>query len=147
LLTDIGICTRESVVQGSTDAAHAFQAGMYESIDCLLFQFVLIWVDDLLVYSKSFEQQLQSLGKVFERLRKFNFKFSPKKSELFALHIIWCGRKISKGGVSFGPTSRDFQRSPVLKRLSSCCICLALSTGLEAQFQTMPVTWHHYKKS
>jgi hypothetical protein len=48
-----------------------------------------------LVYSKSFEKHLQNLGNVFEKLRKFNIKLNPKKSELFALHIIWCGRKIS----------------------------------------------------
>jgi len=82
------------------DAAHAFQAGMYESMDCLLLKYVLIWIDDLLVYSKSFEVHLQNLGKFFEKMRKFNIKLNPKMSELFALHIIWCGRWISKDGVS-----------------------------------------------
>jgi hypothetical protein len=33
---------------------------------------------------------------VFERLRKFNIKLNLKKSELLALHIIWCGWRISK---------------------------------------------------
>ena len=72
-------------------------------MDSLLFQGVLIWIDDLLVYSKSFEEHLQNLGKIFERLHKLNIKLNPEKSELFALHIIWCGRKISKNGVSFDP--------------------------------------------
>jgi hypothetical protein len=58
-----------------------------------------------LVYSKSFEEHLQNLGKVFERLRNFNIMLNPQKSKLFALHIIWCGRKISKDGVSLGPAS------------------------------------------
>ena len=49
LLTDVGIFTPERIVQGSTDAAHAFQAGMYESMYSLLFPCVLIWIDDLLV--------------------------------------------------------------------------------------------------
>jgi len=30
-------------------------------------------------------------------------RYAPKKSKLFALHIIWSGRKISKDGVSFDP--------------------------------------------
>jgi len=30
-------------------------------------------------------------------------KLNPKKSELFSLHIIWCGSKISKDGVLFDP--------------------------------------------
>jgi len=45
------------------------------------------------------------------------------------------------------PNSRDFQSSIGLKRLDRCSIFLALSTGLEAPFQTMSVTWHHYKNS
>jgi hypothetical protein len=70
LLTDIELFTPERIVQGCTDAAHAFQAGMYESMDSLLLQCVLIWIDDLLVYTKSFEEHLQDLGKIFERLRE-----------------------------------------------------------------------------
>ena len=98
MFTDVGILSSDSIVKGSTDAAHKFQAGMYESVDSLFFQCVLILIDDLLVYSKSFEKHFQNLGKVFERLREFNnIKLNPKKSELFELHIIWCGRKISKG--------------------------------------------------
>jgi hypothetical protein len=38
---------------------------------------------------------------VFERLHKFNIKLNPKNNDLLALHIIWCGRKIPKDGVSF----------------------------------------------
>ena len=37
LLTDVVILTPERTVPGSTDAAHAFQTGMYESIDSVLF--------------------------------------------------------------------------------------------------------------
>ena len=103
LLTDVVILTPERTVPGSTDAAHAFQVGMYESIDILIFHCVLIWIDDLLVNSKSFEEHLRNMGKVFERLRKFNIKLNSKKSELFALHIIWCGRKIYKDRVTFDP--------------------------------------------
>jgi len=43
------------------------------------------------------------MGKFFERLRRFNINLNPRKSELFALHIIWCESKISKDGVSFDP--------------------------------------------
>jgi hypothetical protein len=101
---------------------------------------VLIWIDDILVYSKSFEGHLQNL---------FNIKLNPQKSELFALHIIWCGVKISKDGVSFDPAYvkglTELRRPETAKQLQH--FCLALSTGLEASFQTMPVTWHHNKNS
>jgi hypothetical protein len=66
LLTDVEIFTPEREVQGNTDAAHELQAVMYDSIKSLLFQCILIWIDDLLVYSKSFEEHLQNLVKVFD---------------------------------------------------------------------------------
>ena len=54
-------------------------------MDCLLFQCVLIWMDDLLVYSKSFEEHFQNLWMVFERLHKFNIKLNPKNNDLLAV--------------------------------------------------------------
>jgi hypothetical protein len=57
-------------------------------MDSVLFQCVLIWIVDLVVYSKSFGEHLQNLGKVFERLRQFNINLNPNKSDLYALHII-----------------------------------------------------------
>jgi len=120
LLTDVEIFTPERTVQGSTDAAHAFQEGVYESMDSLLFLCVLIWIDDLLVYSKSFEQHLQT---------------SRSKSCLPRVG----GRYPRMEYRSILPTSRDLQSALSLKRLSKCSIYLALSTGLEAPFQTMPV--------
>jgi hypothetical protein len=137
-----------SQLVASKEAAHAFQAGMYESMDSLLFQCVLIWIDDLLVYSKSFEEHLQNLGKIFERLRKFNITLNPKKSELFALHIIWCGRKIYKDGLSFDPAYlkelSELPRPETAKQLQH------LLSGLNWIRSTIPgyaIAWHQYKNS
>jgi hypothetical protein len=109
LLTNIRISTPERIVQGSTDGAYAFQAGMYESMESLLFQCVEFWIDDLLVCSKSFEEHLRNLGKVFETLRKFNIKLNPKNSEL--LHCTYSGVKGRYPRMEYHsilPTSRDF---------------------------------------
>jgi hypothetical protein len=53
-----------------------------------------------LVYLKSFEYHVQILGNVFERVSKFNIKLKSTKSKLFVLHIIWCGRKVFKDGLT-----------------------------------------------
>jgi hypothetical protein len=57
-------------------------------MDSLLFQSVLIRIDDLLVYLKSFSRAFKDLGETFERLRKFDIMLNPKKSDLFPLHVI-----------------------------------------------------------
>ena len=44
----------------------------------------LIYLDDLIVYSKTFDEHLQRLDEVFERISFANLKFSPKKCFLFS---------------------------------------------------------------
>ena len=47
-------------------------------------KFVLIYLDDLTVYSHSHEEHLQHLRRVFMKCRKFGISLNPKKSQ-FAL--------------------------------------------------------------
>jgi hypothetical protein len=57
-LTELGLFTPTRLIQGSTDSAHAFQAGMMEVFDDMLYICILIWIDDVLVYTRSFEDLL-----------------------------------------------------------------------------------------
>jgi hypothetical protein len=43
------------------------------------------------------------LEPVFQRLRKFNVKLNPQKTDLCSKEITWCGRKISVEGINFDP--------------------------------------------
>lgn len=42
-------------------------------------QNVLVYIDDILIYDKTFENHLNSIRKVLTRFREFNLKASPKK--------------------------------------------------------------------
>jgi len=69
---------------------------------------VLIWIDDLLVYATNFDELLQALEKVFERLEEFGIKLNPLKTDPCALIISWRVRKISNDGITYD--SDFFQR-------------------------------------
>ena len=43
-------------------------------------KYVVIYLDDIIVYSKSDEQHLQHLKQVFLKCRKFGISLNPKKS-------------------------------------------------------------------
>jgi hypothetical protein len=43
------------------------------------------------------------MEKIFERLEMFTMKLKPVRSDICALINTWCGRKISKDGITFGP--------------------------------------------
>jgi hypothetical protein len=57
-LTELGVFTPTRLIQGSTDSAHAFQTGMMEVFEDMLYISVLIWINDVLVYTRSFEDLL-----------------------------------------------------------------------------------------
>jgi len=67
-------------------------------MDILLFHCAFIWMENLFVYSKPCEEHLQNLGKVFDRLRKFNITLNSKKSE-----VLHCTSSGVRGGVSLDP--------------------------------------------
>jgi len=50
----------QKLIQGSTDSAHAFQAGMMEVLDGMMHVPVLIWIDDVLLFAKTFEDFFRS---------------------------------------------------------------------------------------
>jgi hypothetical protein len=66
-LTELGVPTPTRLIQGSTVSSHAFQAGMMEVFEDMLYICVLIWIDDVLVYTRSFEDLLIRLEEVFQR--------------------------------------------------------------------------------
>jgi hypothetical protein len=66
------------------NAGATFQKAMDISFVDELGRFIVIYLDDVTVYSKSNEENLQHLRRVFEKYRKFGISMNPKKS-LFGL--------------------------------------------------------------
>ena len=84
----IAVLTQEGIIQGSAGAAHASQAGMYDALGDFVFQNVLVWIADLLVYFKDCEDLLVNLENVFRKLREFNIELTLKKSVLGAGFLV-----------------------------------------------------------
>src|SRR5438128_5957727 len=59
----------------------------------------VIYIDDILVYSHTFEEHLQHLQTVFNTLRKYNLKLKRKKCDFAANKLQFLGHVISKEGV------------------------------------------------
>jgi hypothetical protein len=72
-----------------------------EVIEDMLYISVSIWIDDVRVYPRSFENLLTRLEEVFQRLGKFNEKLNPQKTDLCPKEITWCGREISVECIKF----------------------------------------------
>jgi hypothetical protein len=66
-------------------------------------RFIVIYLDDVTVYSKTYEEHLQHLRRVFEKCRKFGISLNPMKT-LFGLEEgKLLGHIISKDGIKIYP--------------------------------------------
>ena len=63
----------------------------------------LIYLDGVIIFGKSFEEAVENLQKVLERLHNAGLKLKPKKCELFAKSVSFLGHIISDEGVASDP--------------------------------------------
>ncbi|GBM39276.1 Transposon Ty3-I Gag-Pol polyprotein [Araneus ventricosus] len=63
----------------------------------------LVYLDDIIIVGRTFEEHLNNLRKVFQRLQKANLKLSPKKCRLFQKEVTYLGHVISAEGVKTDP--------------------------------------------
>ncbi|XP_024032893.1 uncharacterized protein LOC112095340 [Morus notabilis] len=88
---------------GLTNAPATFQAMMTELFKPLLRKFVLVFLDDILVYSHSSQEHLGHLRTVLGLLKDGSFVLNLKKCLFFQDTVEYLGHYISHGGVTADP--------------------------------------------
>jgi len=88
---------------GLTNAPPVFQRAMSSIFQSILYKFCLIYLDDLIIFSKTFHEHLIHIRKVFEILQKNGFRLKPSKCFWAKLIIQYLGHLISEKGVSPDP--------------------------------------------
>ena len=103
--------------QGFLNSSSIFSRLMNLIMRGLTYTACLCYIDDVIVFAKSFDQHLINLEAVFERLRKANLKLKPSKCKLLRKSIKVLGHVISAEGMSVHDekieviTSRPFPRT------------------------------------
>lgn len=90
---------------GLTNAPATFQRLMHKMLGSLLWQHSMAYMDDLIVYSATFEDHLRNLTEVFEAIRSANLKVKPTKCEFAKQSIPYLGHIISSDGVRCDPAN------------------------------------------
>jgi len=89
----------------------------------LEYRYALIYVDDIIIFSKSVEEHLAHLEEVFKRLREANIKLNPKKCNFVKQKVECLGHVITPKGVEPDPSKlrvvQDFPSPRKLKELRS----------------------------
>ena len=88
---------------GLTNAPATFQRMMDLVLAGIKWQHCLVYLDDVLVFSRSFDEHLEHLVSVFDRLRKAGLKLAPKKCHICRMQVHYLGHVVSARGISVDP--------------------------------------------
>ena len=98
---------------GLTNAPATFQRLMENCLGDLHLIWCKIYLDDIIVYSKTPEEHLQRFEAVFKKINKAGLKLKPSKCEFFRPEITYLGHVVSNKGIATDPKKiRAIQQWP-----------------------------------
>ena len=104
--------------QGLKNAANSFQALMDVILRGIQYKYILGYIDDLIIFSSTFELHLQHLEEVFRRIRGAGLKFKASKAKFAVPQVTFLGHILSDKGISPNPDKASVIGSyPVPKKL------------------------------
>lgn len=102
-VTHSGVYQWKRLPFGLVNSPASFQMIMSEALRSLNWKCILIYVDDILVLSKSFEEHMQHLDMVFNKLREANLTLKPSKCQFAVKEVQYLGYIITTDGVKTDP--------------------------------------------
>ena len=106
-------CTPEGLFEfnvmpfGPCNAPATFQRLMDSVLAGLHWKTCLVYIDDIIVVGKSFDEHLCNLQAVFERLRQAGLKLHPCKCHLLRHKVTYLGHVVSAQGIAPDPDKTD----------------------------------------
>ncbi|GBN71776.1 Retrovirus-related Pol polyprotein from transposon 297, partial [Araneus ventricosus] len=88
---------------GLCNAPATFERLMETVLRGLTSEACLVYLDDIIIVGRTFQEHLNNIRKVFQRLQKANLKLSPKKCRFFRKEVSYLGHIISADGVKTDP--------------------------------------------
>ena len=88
---------------GLTNAPVTFQHLMENCLGDLHLNWCIIYLDNIIVYSKTPEEHLERLEAIFQKIGKAGLKLKPSKCEFFKSRITYLGHIVSKEGIAMDP--------------------------------------------
>ena len=88
---------------GLTNAPATFQHLMENCLEDLHLNWCIIYLDDIIIYSKTLEEHVERLEAVFRKLKKAGLKLKPSKCKFFKSEITYLGHTVSNEGIATDP--------------------------------------------
>lgn len=102
-VTPLGFWEFNWMPQGITNAPSTFQRLMERCVGDMNLKEVLVFLDDLVIFSSTLEEHEHRLMRVLHRLKEYGLKLSPEKCKFFQTTVRYLGHVISESGVETDP--------------------------------------------
>lgn len=108
---------------GLCNAGATFERLMERVLSNLSWKVCLVYLDDIIILSKTFDEHLENLTQVFERLKGANLKMNPKKCILLQKEVSCLGDTVSEEGVihvvaTDPPQIEEIKHEPIHKSIN-----------------------------
>jgi hypothetical protein len=101
--TPFGLYQFKVLTFGLTNAPATFQSVMNDMLRPYVGKFVVVYLDDILIFSKTAEEHLSHLRQVLQTLRENQFYANPKKCDFMKEEISFLGHRVSANGLKVDP--------------------------------------------
>jgi hypothetical protein len=98
--TGDGLYQWKVMPMGLKNSSRTFQRLMELIFSGMHWTKVCVYIDDVVVFGRSFEDKMRNLKEVLERLRRSGLKAKPSKCRFFQQKITFLGHQVSKEGIS-----------------------------------------------
>ena len=88
---------------GLATAPAAFQSLMDQVLAGLNHEKLMVYIDDILVFSETFEEHIETLNETFKRLHAAGLKTNPAKCDWSRTALAFCGHIVNQEGISTDP--------------------------------------------
>ena len=90
---------------GLNNAASTFQRTMELALKGLQWVTCLIYIDDIIVYGRGFDEHMRRVEEVLERLKAAGLKLKPDKCNMLQSEVVFLGHVVSAEGTRPNPTN------------------------------------------
>ncbi|KAK7886001.1 hypothetical protein WMY93_025622 [Mugilogobius chulae] len=117
-VTPLGFWEWNRMPQGVTNAPSTFQRLMEKCMGDLNLKEVLVFLDDIIIFSDTLEEHEKRLLRVLNRLKQYGLKLSPEKCKFLQSSVRYLGHVVSEKGVETDPEKISSLKSwPVPRNL------------------------------
>ena len=90
---------------GLNNAASTFQRTMELALQGLQWTTCLIYIDDVIVFGRNFDEHIRRIEEVFQRLKLAGLKLKPEKCNMLQSEVVFLGHVVTAEGTKPNPTN------------------------------------------